>query len=396
MTPLALARWASHEYAAARGGRGMTLLAEMRLSLVAGAPRRALRYLPPTAFMIDVVAVSVAGAAAALGRDRLAIFDPSIVQVSDTLGIAGPVMMGGWLLMLWLVGGYRATSSAPAPRSSSGSSTPACSPPGWSGSCATWRSSSSPAASSCWPSPSASRRCSSGRYLLRRRCKRARRRGALQHRVVIAGTPAHVDEVAAGAAPRVRGSATRSSAPWSRPTDTASETAAGVPVLGTPTDSCGGRDRRGRPHLRRRRCARLGHPDAPRSSGTSRSTTSRSSSRPSVTDVSSERVRMRPVGGLPLMHIDRPARCSAAAGRQAHSSTSSVAALLVAASRRSSPSPRSGSSCTTAARSCSARPGRPRRRDVRLLQVPHHGRRRRGAARRAAGRDRLRRAACSR
>ena len=27
---------------------------------------------------------------------------------------------------------------------------------------------------------------------------------------------------------------------------------------------------------------------------------------PSVTDVSSERVRVRPVGGLPLMHLDRP------------------------------------------------------------------------------------------
>ena len=32
----------------------MTLLAETRLSLVAGAPHRALRYLAPTAFVIDV------------------------------------------------------------------------------------------------------------------------------------------------------------------------------------------------------------------------------------------------------------------------------------------------------------------------------------------------------
>ena len=84
----------------------MTLLAETRLSLVAGAPHRALRYLTPTAFVIDVAAVSLAGAAATLGRDRLAIFDPSIVQVSDTLGYAGPLMMLGWLLMLWLVGAY--------------------------------------------------------------------------------------------------------------------------------------------------------------------------------------------------------------------------------------------------------------------------------------------------
>src|SRR3954468_21345568 len=84
----------------------MTLLAESRFSVVTSAPHRALRYLTPTAFVIDVLAVSVAGTAASLGRDRLQIFDPSIVQVSDTLGLAGPLMMGGWLLMLWLAGGY--------------------------------------------------------------------------------------------------------------------------------------------------------------------------------------------------------------------------------------------------------------------------------------------------
>ena len=91
----------------------MTLLADSRLALVAGAPHRALRYLAPTAFVTDFVAVCLAGAAATFGRDRLEIFDPSIVQVSDTLGLAGPLMMGGWLLMLWLVGGTRATSSVP-------------------------------------------------------------------------------------------------------------------------------------------------------------------------------------------------------------------------------------------------------------------------------------------
>ena len=84
----------------------MTLLAESRLSLVAGAPHRALRYLAPTAFVTDFIAVCLVGAAATLGRDRLALFDPSIVQVSDTLGLAGPLMMGGWLLTLWLVGAY--------------------------------------------------------------------------------------------------------------------------------------------------------------------------------------------------------------------------------------------------------------------------------------------------
>ena len=84
----------------------MTLVGASRLSLVFGAHHRALRYLAPTAFVTDFVAVCLAGAAAALGRDRLAIFDPSIVQVSDNLGLAGPLIMGGWLLMVWLVGGY--------------------------------------------------------------------------------------------------------------------------------------------------------------------------------------------------------------------------------------------------------------------------------------------------
>ena len=39
---------------------------------------------------------------------------------------------------------------------------------------------------------------------------------------------------------------------------------------------------------------------------------------PGVTDVSSERIRVRPVAGLPLLHIDRPRSQDAAALGQAH------------------------------------------------------------------------------
>ncbi len=73
---------------------------------------------------------------------------------------------------------------------------------------------------------------------------------------------------------------------------------------------------------------------------------------PSVTDVSAERVRVRPVGGLPLMHIDKPARGARLTCRQARASTSSGRSRCSCCSLRCSSSPRSGSSCTTAARCC--------------------------------------------
>jgi exopolysaccharide biosynthesis polyprenyl glycosylphosphotransferase len=282
----------------------MTLLAESRFSFVAGAPSRALRYLAPTAFLTDVVAVTVAGGAAALGRDHLSLFDPSSVQVSDTLGLAGPLMMGGWLVALWLTGGYTRDvfgAGTDEYKRVLHASLLAAGLVGVGAYLAKFPLSRGffvllfligvPA-------------LITGRFVLRRALYAARSRGAFLQRVVIAGTGPHVDEVTrvlrreAWLGYQVVGALL--------PDRGRDETGAGVPVVGTPdqllravdvTDAdvifvAGGvLDSAGQ---LRRIAWELEERDV------------QVVVAPSVTDVSAERVKVRPVGGLPLMHIAKP------------------------------------------------------------------------------------------
>jgi exopolysaccharide biosynthesis polyprenyl glycosylphosphotransferase len=307
----------------------MTLLAESRLSFVTGAPNRALRYLPPTAFVLDVLAVSVAGAAAMLGRDRLAIFDPSIVQVSDTLGLAGPLMVGGWLLMLWLVGGYSNDvfgAGTDEYKRVLNASVLAAGLVGVGAYLVKFQLSRGfflllftigvPT-------------LMLGRFLLRRALYAARTRGALQQRVVIAGTPSHVDEVARVLRREkwlgydVVGALV--------PTHSgALETGAGVPVIGTPDQLL--------------HAVEVADADVIFIAGGAldSATALRRIAwdleerdvqvivAPSVTDVSAERVRVRPVGGLPLMHIDKPRAVQASrTGKRTFDVVGSLALLVL-------------------------------------------------------------------
>jgi len=283
----------------------MTLLAERRLPSVAGAPHRALRYLAPTAFVTDVLAVCVAGAAATLGRDRLAIFDPSIVQVSDTLGLAGPLIMSGWLLTLWLAGAYSRDVFGVGTdeyKRVLNASVLAAGLVGVGAYLAKFQLSRGfflllftigvPT-------------LILGRFLLRRALYAARSRGALQQRVVIAGTAGHVDEVA-GVLRRERWlgyDVVGALVPTALDGD---ETAAGVPIIGTPDQLL--------------HAVQLAEADVIFMAGGSLDSSAQLRRiaweleerdvqvvvAPSVTDVSAERVRVRPVGGLPLMHIDKP------------------------------------------------------------------------------------------
>ena len=307
----------------------MTLLAESRSSLVAGAPHRALRYLAPTAFLTDVIAVSLAGTAATLGRDRLAIFDPSIVQVSDILGLAGPLMMGGWLLMLWLVGGYSGDvfgAGTDEYKRVLNASVLAAGLVGVGAYLAKFQLSRGfflllftigvPT-------------LILGRFLLRRALYAARTRGALQQRVVIAGTPSHVDEVAR-VLRRERWlgyDVVGALVPSARIT---ARTGAGVPVIGTPDQLL--------------QAVEVADADVIFVAGGALDTATQLRRiaweleerdvqvivAPSVTDVSAERVRVRPVGGLPLMHIDKPRAMHASrAGKRAFDIVGSLALLVL-------------------------------------------------------------------
>jgi hypothetical protein len=283
----------------------MTLLAESRLSFVTGAPSRALRHLAPSAFVTDVLAVALAGLGAAVGRDRLGVFDPGLT-VADTLGLAGPLMVGGWLLALWLVGSYsrdvfgvgtdeykRVLNASVLAAGLVGVGAYLAKFPLSRGFFLLLFAIGIPA-------------LITGRFLLRRAPYAVRIHGALRQRVVIAGTPSHVAE------------------------------AAGV--------------------LRRGRRARLGEPAAPDR------VVARGPRRPGRGGTERHRCLGRagqgPPGRRPAADAHRQAaRGARLPGRQAPLRRGRLRRAAAAVRSPSSWSRRSGSSCTTAARSCSPRTG---------------------------------------
>ncbi|TIC88404.1 hypothetical protein E8D34_05625 [Nocardioides sp. GY 10113] len=113
---------------------------------------------------------------------------------------------------------------------------------------------------------------------------------------------------------------------------------------------------------------------------------------PSITDIAQERVSMHPIDGLPLIHVGHPTWADASRWGKRASDVIGPLALIGAIprlrlrrvpdlARRPRPDP---------VQPPSDRPARPR---VRVLQVPHHGHRRRGDGERPEGADRPERTA---
>ena len=85
----------------------MTILDLHRQRSVTAAPSRALRALPSTALLLDVLVIVSVGTIAAIGRERLGVFDkPS--SVIDNLGLVAPLILTAWLIAIYTAGGYRA------------------------------------------------------------------------------------------------------------------------------------------------------------------------------------------------------------------------------------------------------------------------------------------------
>ena len=144
-----------------------------------------------------------------------------------------------------------------------------------------------------------------GRYLLRRLLHRARRMGAFGQRTVIVGSGEHVDAVASVFAREtwlgydVLGAVTPAD-------ETSDATQAGLPVLGSSEEAA---------ELARACDADVvfvvggafDHPHAMRELVWDLEADHvQVILAPGVTDVSSERIQVRPVAGLPLLHLDRP------------------------------------------------------------------------------------------
>lgn len=281
----------------------MTLLAESPRSVAVRPVTGVLQYVTQSALAADVLAMTLAGALAAVGRDWVFATSASD-NVSATLDIAGPLMMLLWLVSIRVAGGYRKDlfgAGSDEYKVVLHASVAAAAIVGI----------------SCYLLKVDLSRgffllgfgigvplILLERYALRRALHRARTNGNLLQRVVIAGTPAHVDEVAqvlrreSWLGYSVVGALTTEES-------LVEETACGIPVLGH-TDAlvatvadlapdvvffadgaagCGAQMRRVAWELESHDVQVV--------------------VAPSVADISSERVRVRPVGGLPLIHIEQ-------------------------------------------------------------------------------------------
>ncbi len=273
---------------------------------VTAPSRGGLRYIPLVAFGTDLVLITASVFAAILGREILNFpLDLPSRDVSNTLDVMGPVMILGWVAAIFLLGGYR----------------PQVFGAGLDEYKVTVNGSLLTAAAvgiGCFLLKFELSRgffvlafvigipvLVLGRFVLRRSIHRARTIGALQHRVVIAGAEGHVDEIAA-----VLGR----------------EKWLGYKVIGALTPEPGDRDatHSGIPLLGSSRSVAQVAIDAEADVVFLAGGAFNSSAEmrrlawdlehediavviaPSVTDVSSERISVRPVGGLPLIHLEKP------------------------------------------------------------------------------------------
>ena len=288
----------------------MTLLAVGRERLSTVAPSRALRAIPPTALALDAALVTVSVIIAAMGREQLRMFGRSITEVSSTLGVVGPLIILGWIVAIGLGGGYSNSALGAGTdeyKRVLNSSLIAAGAVGVGCYLAKFQLSRGFFVLAFVVGIPA---LLLGRVLLRWAIHEARRRGTLLHRVVIAGSPGHVDEIASVLRREswlgydVIGALT--------PAHYVDEvTHSGIPVLGNSDDATAvvlesGADviffaggALGSATQMQRIVWDLEHEPV------------QVVVAPSVTDISGERVRVRPVGGLPLMHIDPPSSTDA-------------------------------------------------------------------------------------
>lgn len=256
---------------------------------------------------VDLVVILLVTGLAVLGRQQTLLF-AAAADVGVSVGMAAPLIVAGWLASIWLLGGYKPDVFGAgtdeykrvmnASLLTAGLVSVAC---------------------YLWQFP-----LSRGffvllfglgipvllgaRFAARRVVQTARTNGAMQQSVLIAGSADHIDEVAT-VLRRERWLGYQITGALTPAHDLSVETPGGVPVVGNADDVslmresdvvffAGGSDTS--PRRMRQIVWQLEQDDVHLVVA------------PSVTETSSERVRVRPVGGLPLMHIDPPTWSDAA------------------------------------------------------------------------------------
>ncbi|MCW2849449.1 MAG: sugar transferase, partial [Marmoricola sp.] len=278
-------------------------------------PRLGRRYIPTVAFGADLVSITVSVVAAIQGRAALHFpLEVSTTGMANSLTVLGPVMILGWVAVIYLLGGYRhqvfgagleeykrVVNASLITGAAVGISCFLLQVPLSRGFFVLAFMIGIPA-------------LVSGRLLLRRGIHRARIRGSLQHRVVIAGDVGHVDEIASVLSREKWLGYHVVGAIVPTPGDRVS-TPSGIPLLGSTRSIAA--------------LAVAAQTDVVFLAGGA-FTSSTEMRRlawdleheeiavviaPSVSDVSRERMSMRPVGGVPLIHLEKPR--SQDAGRRA-------------------------------------------------------------------------------
>jgi exopolysaccharide biosynthesis polyprenyl glycosylphosphotransferase len=263
-----------------------------------------LGYIPIGALALDLILVTAVVLVAVWGRERLGIFHTP-ADVSAPVTVIGPFLIASWLLLIAISGGYHNDVFGAGTDEykrlfraillTAGLLGVGCYMAGYQlarGFFVLTFVLGTPA-------------LIVGRLVLRRAIQRARGEGKLQFRVVISGLPSHVDEVAtvlnreSWLGYRVVGALTPA-------TDLMDTTPSGVPVVG----ACEAATEL----VKDLRADVIFFASGALTSSTELRRIAWDLARaevqvivaPRVTDVSGERVRIRPVGGLPLMHIDPP------------------------------------------------------------------------------------------
>ena len=282
---------------------------EARRRLLARGHRGTLMALPWIALLVDTLTISGTGVLAALGRESLPIFTGS-PDVADHLVVAGPVVLLAWLLMLGAFGSYSTRDLGAGTQEYSRVLHASLLTAGLTG-------------VGCYITKFELSRgffvltFSIGlpllvlnRFLLRRALQSGRRRGHFLQRVLISGRPEHIDEVGR-VLQRERWLGYEIVGALTPPVHLDEETGTGIPVFGNTDDLV--------------KYCTTGEIDAVfladgalTSSGQMRQIVWDLEHEgvqvvvaPSIANVSRERVRIRPVGGLPLVHIDPPSAARA-------------------------------------------------------------------------------------
>jgi exopolysaccharide biosynthesis polyprenyl glycosylphosphotransferase len=282
----------------------MTLLDNAVRRMARTQPSHSARLIPLAAAIGDFILLALTVVIAMVGRQQLTFFDPR-TDVVDFVSVAAGPLLVGWAAMLIAVGAYAndifgASTDEyrlvlKASLLSAGLVGIGCYLTGFPLS----RGFFLLAFTIGTPLLLA------WRFVFRRSIQHTRRHGHLRQGVIIAGNPRHIDEVAAVLRREswlgytVLGALTT-------PDIRMLETPAGIPVLGSTTDAVAAIDGVGADVIVFADGAFNSAHELRRAMWDLESHSVQAIVVPSLTDVSSERLKVRPVAGLPLVHVDAP------------------------------------------------------------------------------------------